>query len=111
MIGDETPSLYTTKSLNASAGTNNIYSFGTATWSSAHIDYNISSGSNYRAGCMVAVFTDSTVEFSEYSTIDVGNTTTGINAVTFSFTNSGGNSIFQIITSTNYNIKAIIRAI
>ena len=50
-------------------------------------------------------------EFSEYSTIDVGNTTTGIDAVTFSFAISGTYSIFQVLTSTNYDVKAIIRAI
>jgi hypothetical protein len=114
IIGDyQAPSLYTTKKvITSSNGVNNIYSFATASWSSAYVDYNISNAGNYRAGTLVAVFGPAGVEFTEISTLDIGNTTTGAYSLTFSFVLSGTYSILRSTTSiTNWNIKTIIRSI
>ena len=114
IIGDyQAPSLYTTKKLiTSSNGVNNIYSFATASWSSAYVDYNISNAGNYRAGTLVAVFGPAGVEFTEISTLDIGNTTTGAYSLTFSFVLSGTYSILRSTTSiTNWNIKTIIRSL
>ena len=114
IIGDyQAPSLYTTKKvLTSSNGVNNIYSFATASWTSAHVDYNISNGGNYRAGSLVAIFGTSSVEFTEFGTMDIGNTTTGAFSLTFSFILSGTYAVLQAVTSTtNWNIKTIIRSI
>ena len=114
IIGDyQAPSLYTTKKvITSSNGINNIYSFATASWSSAYVDYNISNAGNYRAGTLVAVFGPAGVEFTEISTLDIGNTTTGAYSLTFSFVLSGTYSILRSVTSTtNWNIKTIIRSI
>jgi hypothetical protein len=114
IIGDyQAPSLYTTKKvITSSNGVNNIYSFATASWSSAYVDYNISNGGNYRAGTLVAVFGPAGVEFTEISTLDIGNTTTGAYSLTFSFVLSGTYSILRSTTSiTNWNIKTIIRSL
>ena len=114
IIGDyQAPSLYTTKKLiTSSNGANNIYSFATASWTSAHVDYNISNGGNYRAGSLVAIFGTSSVEFTEFGTMDIGNTTTGAFSLTFSFILSGTYAVLQAVSSTtNWNIKTIIRSI
>jgi hypothetical protein len=102
-------SLYTTKRVMVTASaTASIYSFATASYTSAHVDYNISSGSNSRAGTLTSVWQGGSITYIENSTLSLG-TTSGF---TFSFVISGTYAVLQAYASSStWNVKTIIRAI
>jgi hypothetical protein len=108
-IGEtQTPSLYTTKKLILSSGTNSIYNFATSSYSGAFVDYTIESGSNARSGNLMSVWNGNSIQYVENSTIDIGNTT----GVTFSFVISGSNAVLQAISDTSgWVVKTILRSI
>ena len=102
------PSLNTTTKISLSAGTNNIYSIPTSAYTGAFIEYTLSDTSNARSGTMMSVFSGSSVQFNETTTLDIGNTS----SVTMSFVISGGNCILRATSiSSGYSIKVIIRTI
>ena len=102
------PSLNTTTKISLSAGTNNIYSIPTSAYTGAFIEYTLSDTTNARSGTMMAVFSGSSVQFNETTTLDIGNTS----SVTMSFVISGGNCILRATSvSSGYSIKVIIRTI
>ena len=110
IIGDyQAQSLYTTKKSSITSVTSSIYSFATASYTSAHVDYNISNGSNLRAGSLIAVWQgSSSITYIENSTLDLG-TTAGF---TFSFVISGTYAVLQAVASTStWTVKTIIRGI
>ena len=102
-------SLYTTKKVSVTASaTASIYSFATASYTSAHVDYNISSGSNSRAGTLTSVWQGGSITYIENSTLSLG-TTSGF---TFSFVISGTYAVLQAYASSStWNVKTIIRGI
>ncbi len=108
-IGEaQTPSLYTTKKVTLSSGTNSIYSFATSSYSGAFVDYTIESGSNARSGNLMSIWNGNSIQYVENSTIDIGNTT----GVTFSFVISGSNAVLQAISDTSgWVVKTILRSI
>jgi hypothetical protein len=107
-IGDyQSPALITTKRTSVVSGTNSIYSFATASYTGAFVDYTATSGSNARAGSLTAVWLSSSIQFNESSTLDIG-TTSGL---TFSFTISGTYAVLQAAASTTWELKTIIRSI
>ena len=102
------PSLNTTTKISLSAGTNNIYSIPTSAYTGAFIEYTLSDTTNARSGTMMSVFSGSSVQFNETTTLDIGNTS----SVTMSFVISGGNCILRATSvSSGYSIKVIIRTI
>jgi hypothetical protein len=109
LIGDyQAPSLYTTKTVIANSGTTSIYSIATASYTGAFIDYNVVNGSNARSGNVTAIWLSSNIQYSETSTIDIGNT----NPISFAFVISGTYAVLQAVTSTNgWTVKTIIRSI
>ena len=109
IIGDyQAQSLYTTKKATIGTTSSSIYSFATASYTSAHVDYNISNGSNLRAGTLTAVWQGSTIKYTDNSTMDIG-TTSGF---TFSFVISGTYAVLQgVSTTTGWTAKTIIRGI
>ena len=109
IIGDyQAQSLYTTKKATIGTTSSSIYSFATASYTSAHVDYNISNGSNLRAGTLTAVWQGSTIKYTDTSTMDIG-TTSGF---TFSFVISGTYAVLQgVSTTTGWTAKTIIRGI
>ena len=102
-------SLYTTKKVSVTASaTASIYSFATASYTSAHVDYNISDGSNARAGTLTSVWNGGSITYIENSTLDLG-TTSGF---TFSFVISGTYAVLQAYASAStWSVKTIIRGI
>ena len=108
-IGEtQTPSLYTTKKVTLSSGTNSIYNFATSSYSGAFVDYTIESGSNARSGNLMSIWNGNSIQYVENSTIDIGNTT----GVTFSFVISGSNAVLQAISDTSgWMVKTILRSI
>jgi hypothetical protein len=64
------------------AGTTIVSSYATASANSAFYNYYISSGSNARAGQIMSVWSGSTIQYTEVTTNDLGNTNTASFAVT-----------------------------
>jgi hypothetical protein len=102
------PSLNTTTRLSLSAGTNNVYSIPTSAYTGAFVEYVLSDTTNARSGSMMAIFSGSSVQFNETTTLDIGNTS----SVTMSFVISGSNCILRATAiSSGYTIKVIVRTI
>jgi hypothetical protein len=55
-------------------GTNNLFTQQTGSYTSAHGKYTMYNGTNARAGEFVTVWNDTTVEYHDISTNDIGNT-------------------------------------
>jgi hypothetical protein len=110
VIGDyQSPSLYTTKrmTITASTGTT-IYSIPTSAYTSSFIDYNVSGSTGLRAGNIMAIWSGTSVNFTETSTNDLGNTT----PLTFGFVMSGSSAVLQASASTStWIVKTIVRGL
>jgi hypothetical protein len=111
IIGDyQAPSLYTTKrvsSITASTGTT-IYSFPTSAYTSSFVDYFVSGSTGLRAGNMMAIWSGSTVNFTETSTNDIGVTT----PVTFGYVMSGSSAVLRASASTGtWIVESILRGL
>ena len=75
----------------------------TGSYNSAFFDYFASSGSNFRAGTVIAGWSGSSVNYTEYATTDVGNT----NQLSMSVDLSGSfvRLLTRVSTTINWNIK------
>ena len=109
IIGDyQAQSLYTTKKVTLGTGTTNIYSFATASYTGAFVDYILINGVNARSGNVMGIWNGSDIKFVDNSTTDIG-TTIG---VTFSFVISGTYAVLQADSgSSGWLVKTIIRSI
>jgi hypothetical protein len=88
----------------SSVGSNNLFSQNTSSYTSAFFKYTCASASNARSGEVVAVWNGTTVQFTDFSTVDVGNTT----AVTSSVSIVTGQVQFNMQTNTSgWAIKSI----
>jgi hypothetical protein len=111
VLGDyQAPSLYTTKrvtSITASTGTT-IYSFPTSAYTSSFVDYFVSGSTGLRAGNLMAIWSGSTVNFTETSTNDIGTTT----PVTFGYVMSGSSAVLRASASTGtWIVESILRGL
>ncbi len=80
----------------------------TASYDTAFFDYSVRSGSNARAGQIMAIQSGSSVNYTETTTTDFGSTT----ALQLMSTISSGNMIITGSTTTaGWTIKGIIRSI
>ena len=115
-LGDyQAPALYTTTKVTKGPNLTNslVYQFNASTYTSAYFDYNVISGTNSRAGSIMAVWNSAgSLEYNEVSTLDIGNTL-GTNAIDLNVALSGTNVQLRTTTSAGQTwiIKAIIRAI
>jgi len=110
LIGDyQDPMLITTKKVTmTNSGSFVVYSLPTASYDTAFFDYSIKSGSNARAGQIMAIQSGASVNFTETTTTDFGNTT----AVSFTVLVSGSNMVLTGSASTgSWTIKSIIRGL
>lgn len=109
LLGDYlAPALHTTKRFTFTTASNVVYSIPTASYDSIHIEYNIKSGSNGRAGNFVGTFVGTSVQFTDASTLSVGSTT----GVKFEAFISGANLVVTgSVPTNNWTCKTIIRAI
>jgi hypothetical protein len=75
----------------------------TGSYNSAFFDYFASSGSNFRAGTVIAGWSGSNVNYTEYATTDVGNT----NQLSMSVDLNGSfvRLLTRVSTTINWNIK------
>jgi hypothetical protein len=98
----------TTKVTQTNSGSFTVYSLPTASYDTAFFEYSIRSGSNARAGSIMAVQLGSTVNFTETTTTDFGNTS----AVSFTMIVTGSNmALTGSSTSGAWTIKTIVRSI
>jgi hypothetical protein len=110
LIGDyQDPMLITTKKVTmTNSGSFVVYSLPTASYDTAFFDYSIKSGSNARAGQIMAIQSGTSVNFTETTTTDFGSTT----AVSFTVLVSGSNMVLTGSASTgSWTIKTIVRGI
>jgi hypothetical protein len=107
---NQAPSLYTTtrvSSITATTGTT-IYSFPTTDYISSFVDYNVSGATGLRAGNLMAIWSGTSVNFTETSTNDIGNTT----PLTFGYVISGSSAVLQASASTGtWIVKSIVRGL
>jgi hypothetical protein len=110
LIGDyQDPMLITTKKVTmTNSGSFVVYSLPTASYDTAFYDYSIRSGSNARAGQIMAIQSGSSVNFTETTTTDFGDTT----AVSFTVIVSGSNMVLTGSAATgSWTTKCIIRGL
>jgi hypothetical protein len=85
-------------------GSNNLFSQNTGSYTSAFFKYTATSGSNTRAGEVISVWNGTTTSYTDFSTVDIGNT----NNVTASISIVTGQVQFNIQTnSSGWAIKSI----
>jgi hypothetical protein len=98
----------TTKLVTTSSGAFTLYSLPTASYDTAFFEYSIRSGSNARAGSIMAVQLGSTVNFTETTTTDFGSTS-GFGLIVQV---AGANMILTgSATTAGWTIKTIVRGI
>ena len=100
---------YNSNSSVGSGGETVISSLPTGSFDGAFFEYVILSASNARAGNIMAIHYNSTVNHTEVTTNDIGDTA----EVTMSVRENGGNIELTSITSAtdNWTVKTIIRGI
>jgi hypothetical protein len=102
------PMLLTTARTSSAAGINTLYTLPTSSYDAVYIDYTIRSGSNARAGNFMAMWSGTSVNFTDNSITEFG-TTSGF---VFGAHVSGSNMIVTGSSSTSgWTVKTIIKAI
>jgi hypothetical protein len=88
--------LYATAGTTAGAGTTPIYSVSNASYSSIFVDYSINEGTtNARAGTIQVISVGSEINYTETTTMDIGNT----NDITWDIYLSGIDINFDIVNA------------
>lgn len=102
------PMLVTTQLVTATSGSTTIYSLPTASYDGAFYDYVVRSGSNSRAGQIMAIWSGSSVNYTDNSTTDFGSTAN----LSFNVIVSGSNMVLRsTVTTGSWTVKTIIRSI
>jgi hypothetical protein len=92
----------TTASATAN-GTTAVSQIPTGSYTSAFYRYTLASASNARAGEVMSVWSGSVVRYSEFTTTDIGNTSTAVFLVAI----SSGNVVLNLSSSGGWNVKSI----
>ena len=96
------------ENLDVDTGTETIATVAIADYDAAFFDYVIKNGTDLRAGAVFAVHNGTSVEFTETSTSDLGNTS----RVTLSVDISGADMRLRATaTSDNWVVKSLVRTI
>ena len=102
------PSLNSTSVKNVSAGQTYLYDILSSGYTSAYFDYNIAGNGSARAGNIMSIWSGTSLNYTETSTSDIGDTS----PVTLSVAFSGNNtSLIASATTNNWVIKTIVRSI
>jgi hypothetical protein len=103
------PMLITTaKVTQTNSGSFVMYSLPTASYDTAFFEYSVKSGSNARAGTIMAIQSGSAVNFTETTTTDFGNTS----AISFTVIVTGSNiALTGSSTTGSWTIKTIVRGL
>lgn len=103
-------SFQTSSTYVASGPTTNevVVSLATGSYDAAHFDYVIKDGTNFRTGTVMSIWNGATVEHTDTSTNDIGNT----RAADFTVDTSSGNVRLKFsVTSGTWTIKTAARLI
>ena len=91
-----------------SAAIETVATVNTGSHSGAFFDYTCISGSNARAGTVMAIYNGGSVEYTDNSTSDIGDTS----GVTFSVDTSGADMRLRAtVTSDDWSIKTLVSAL
>jgi hypothetical protein len=91
-------------SSSLASGTRTLDSALTGSYSSAFYNYTISSGSNARAGQFMVVWNGGSVQYTDVSTLDIGNTS----AIALTASLSGANlNVTAVLPSDSWTIKTL----
>jgi hypothetical protein len=102
------PSLNTTIRTTANIGSTTIYSVPISAYTGAFFEYTVNDGTNLRAGSIMSIWSGNTVNYTETSTTDIGNT----NPITFNMISSSGFASLRTSATTNsWTVKTIVRSI
>jgi len=110
LIGDfQAPALFTTKKVTTTAASFVVYNgLPTASYDGAWFEYMARSGSNARAGSIMAIWSGSSINYTETTTTDFGTTAD----LAFRVIITGSNmALTGSSTNTGWSIKTIIRSI
>ena len=109
LMGDfDAPSLNTTLKKIVNTGTTILYDIPVSAYTSAYFDYNIVGNGSARAGNVMAIWSGTSLTYSETSTSDIGDTS----PVTLSVSIAGSNTSFiASATTNNWVVKSIVRSI
>jgi hypothetical protein len=100
---DQTLTDYATV-VSSIAGSNNVFTRATGSYTSAFFKYTVSNSGNTRAGEVVAAWNGTSTTFTDFSTVDLGDTT----AVTASISIVSGQVQFNVQTnSSGWRIKSL----
>jgi hypothetical protein len=103
LIIDATLTDYATVA-SSTAGSNTVFTQATGSYTAAFFKYTVSNGTNTRTGEVVGTWNETSVQFYDNSTLDIGSTT----AVTSSVSVVGTNVLFNVQTNTSgWRIKAL----
>jgi hypothetical protein len=100
--------LYTSKTTTTVVGNNAIYNIATASYDGLFVDYTVRSGSNARAGNIMAIWSGSSVNYTETTTNDFGSTTGLAMAVVINGTDM---QLSASASTINWTVKTILRTI
>lgn len=102
------PSLNTTVRSTVNSGSTTLYSIPTSAYTGAFFEYTVNDGTNLRAGSIMSIWSGNTVNYTETSTTDIGNT----NPITFNMISSSGFASLRTSATTNsWTVKTIVRSI
>ena len=90
------------------SGTTTLATIPTSSYNGVFFDFVAFSGSNQRAGTLIGNWRSGTVQYTEYSTPDIGSTAA---AVTMSVALSGANALVQSVSAPGWAIKATYRTV
>ena len=110
LTGDEAQAqtLHRTTKTISGTGTQTLTTFSTSSYDGAFVDYTMVSASNARAGSIMSIWNNSSIQYTETATSDIGNTS----LVTMSLSIVGGSVAVQSTTPTStWTIKTTTRAI
>jgi hypothetical protein len=108
MGNSEALSLNSSSKKSINSGTTIIYDIISSAYTSSYYDYNIIGNSSARAGNIMAVWSGNSITYTEYSTSEIGNTSTVGLYVDFSGTNT---SLIVTATTNNWVVNTIVRSI
>jgi hypothetical protein len=89
-------------------GSSLVYTVNTGSYTAGFFDYYVSSGSNFRAGNIMAVFGAGTYKFTDLATPDIGSTTN----LQFSMSMAGASAqLYASASSEGWTVKTTFRTI
>ena len=98
----------TAKVTQTNSGSFTVYSLPTSSYDTAFFEYSVKSGSNARAGTIMAIQSGTSVNFTETTTTDFGSTS----AISFTVIITGSNmALTGSSTAGSWTIKTIVRGI